>query len=129
MDNYFGDRLKVERERLGFSQDQMAEAGRVKKRAYCYYEANERAPDVLFLEALAFAGADVLYIVSGSRSLASQQSHQVNQDVAPYGLSADEAALLDNYRHSPPEAQAALRATSAALAQSAEEKPTRKGSK
>ena len=28
----------------------------------------------------------------------------------------DEAALLDNYRHSPPEAQAALRATSAALA-------------
>lgn len=34
----------------------------------------------------------------------------------PLAATSDEAALLDNYRHSTPEARAALRATSAALA-------------
>lgn len=37
-------------------------------------------------------------------------------------LQPDEAALLDNYRHSPPDARAALKATSDAFAQSAKGK-------
>lgn len=65
MDNFFGDRLKTERERLGLNQDEMAAAGGVGKRTYCYYEANERDPDAAFLAALGFAGADILYILSG----------------------------------------------------------------
>jgi transcriptional regulator with XRE-family HTH domain len=60
-------RLIEERERLGLNQDQMATAGGMKKRAYCYYESGERSPDASYLAAIASAGADVQYIVTGER--------------------------------------------------------------
>lgn len=102
----FGERLKEERMRLDLSQTTLGEACGVTKQSQINYEKNERAPDALYLAALATAGADVLYILTGSRA-------------APPGppLAPDEAALLDNYRHSPPEGQTALKTTSAALAQ------------
>lgn len=65
------------------------------------------------LAKLGAVGVDANYVLTGR----SAEVHQANQNVAPYGLKPDEAALLDNYRHSSEEAQAALRATSAALAQ------------
>ena len=60
--------------------------------------------------AIAAAGADVLYILTGQRS--------AGEALTP-ALKADEAALLDNYRHSPSEAQDALRRTGAAFARAA----------
>lgn len=60
------------------------------------------------LVALQGLGMDVVYILTGERSVAT--------------LAADEAALLDNYRHSPPDAKSALKATSDAFAQSAKGK-------
>lgn len=71
------------------------------------YEKDERLPDAAYLAATAQVGADVLYILTGERSF-----------TPPPALKPDEAALLDNYRNSPKEAQDALKATSAALAQS-----------
>jgi len=62
------------------------------------------------LALFAAAGSDVLYILTGQRAGAV---------APPPPLKPDEAALLDNYRHSPPEGQAAIRATSAALAKPA----------
>lgn len=111
MDKIFSERLKSERERLKLDQEQMASAGGVKKRTYCYYESGERCPDAAFMAAIAAAGADVLWIITGDMVAA--------QERAPYGaiLKQDEAALLDNYRHCSEEARAALRATGAALAQ------------
>ena len=102
-----GERLKEERVRLDLSQTALGEACGVTKQSQINYEKNERAPDALYLAALAAAGADVLYILTGARA------------AAPPGppLAPDEAALLDNYRHSPPEGQTALKTTSAALAQ------------
>jgi hypothetical protein len=71
------------------------------------YEKNERSPDAAYLSAIATAGADVLYILTGQRSF-----------TPPPSLLPDEAALLDNYRNSPKSARDAMKATSAALAQS-----------
>lgn len=92
-------RLIKERERLGLNQDQMAVAGGMKKRAYCYYESGERAPDAIFLSGVAKLGADIRYIVTGERD-----------GPPPDVLSADERYLLERYRSSPqPLKDAALR--------------------
>lgn len=108
MNVQIGLRLREERERIGMTQEQMAIAGAVAKRTYCHYEAGEREIGSACMAALAAAGADVLYILTGQRGAVS---------LAP-ALAPDEAALLDNYRNSPPAGRDALKATSAALAQS-----------
>lgn len=92
------------------------------------YETNVRAPDVAYLAAIAAAGADVNYIVTGGRSVyptQSQSQHTVliaaDAASAAYNLKPDEEALLDNYRHATPEGKKALKVASHALAQSCEE--------
>lgn len=100
-----GGRIKEERKRLGLNQTEFAALAGVQISAQTNYENDKRAPDAAYLAALAAAGVDVLYVLTGAKA---------GVDLA---LRPDEAALLDNYRHSPPEAQAALKATSAALAQ------------
>lgn len=108
-----GERLREERNRLGLSQPVFAEVGGVTKKTQMLYEGGERHPDALYLAAIAAAGADVLYILTGQR-LGS---------VAPTpALKPDEAALLDNYRHSPEDQQAILQATGAAFAKPAKGK-------
>jgi transcriptional regulator with XRE-family HTH domain len=62
------ERLLEERKRLGLNQDQMAVLGSVAKRTYCNYEAGEREPMSSFFTAIALAGADVQYILTGVRS-------------------------------------------------------------
>jgi transcriptional regulator with XRE-family HTH domain len=100
-------RLRAERERLGLSQSAFGEIGGVQKRAQINYEAGERQPDAAYLAAIAAAGADVLYILTGQRAGAAP--------VAP-ALTREEEALLDDYRHCPPDARRAIKATSGALA-------------
>ena len=104
-----GERLLEERERLGLSQPALAEVCGVTMRSQRNYEKDERQPDATYLAALTTTGADVLYVLTGTRSFAP-----------PPALKPDEAALLDNYRNSPKEAQDALKATSIALAKSVE---------
>ena len=60
------------------------------------------------LAALAEIGCDALYILTGQRTAAVPPAPP---------LKPDEAALLDNYRHTPEPQQRLLRETSAALAQ------------
>lgn len=69
------------------------------------YEKGERQPDAAYLAAVHAAGVDVLYVLTG-----------VHGGAAP-ALAPDEAALLDNYRHSPKDQRDILKATSAAFAQ------------
>jgi len=66
------------------------------------YEAGKRSPDAEFLAKIAEIGGDVLYILTGQRTVGE--------------LTSDEAALLENYRHTQPDGKAALQTTSAALA-------------
>jgi transcriptional regulator with XRE-family HTH domain len=61
----FGERLLKVRKDKGWSQDEIAKIGGVAKRTYCNYESGEREPGAAFLEAIAAAGADVQYILTG----------------------------------------------------------------
>ena len=98
-----GSRLKEERERLGLTQEAFAAASSAGRRTLIDWEKGVSSPTAVQLAALSSVGVDVLYVVTGARSS--------SPSIAP-----DEAALLDNYRHSAPEARNALKATSAALA-------------
>ncbi len=123
----YGVRIKEERERLGFTQEYFAALGGVTARTQRNYELGKRVPDVAYLDAVANT-VDIQYIVTGERSARKQSTRSIiaaqQNDGYPVEaetellLSPDEAALLDNYRRSPPEGKAAIKATSAALAQS-----------
>jgi transcriptional regulator with XRE-family HTH domain len=63
--NTIGNRLKEERARLGITQEKMALAGGVQKRAQARYESGERCPDGHYLARVAELGADVNYILTG----------------------------------------------------------------
>ncbi len=108
---YIGKRLKQVREDAGLNQRDFAarigsSSGRVSE-----IESGKNIPggDLLLRLNQEF-GTDLTWLLAGTRDGA----------VIPLGdsLSPDEAALLDNYRNSPKEARDALKATSAALAQS-----------
>jgi hypothetical protein len=61
-------------------------------------------PDALYLEAISKSGIDVLYLITGSRSLNS-------------GLSTEETALVDNYRASTDKNKSHIEAVGASFAQ------------
>lgn len=61
-----GQRLKAERERLGFSQDKLSAMCGTSKRSQIMYEQG-RAPTADYLAAFDAAGGDVLYVVTGRR--------------------------------------------------------------
>jgi transcriptional regulator with XRE-family HTH domain len=63
-----GDRLKEERERLGFNQTEFAAKAGASKNSQYNYEKGERSPDASYLAAVAEQGVDVLYVVTGQRS-------------------------------------------------------------
>lgn len=96
MCNFF-ERLAEERGGLGKNQDEMANIGGVAKRTYCYYESGEREPGVGFLSAIAAAGADVQYIITGVRGMT----------VGPT-LNREENAIVTAYRQGDASGKAAL---------------------
>ena len=109
------DRLREQRESLGLSQAVMAEKCGVAARSQRNYESGERSPDADYLAALAAAGADVLYILTGRRNPAI-----VIRPLAPkvVELSKREAALLDNYKHTGEEGKKDIESRAALAAQS-----------
>ena len=60
-----GDRLRSERENLGLSQPKFAAIAGTTKQTLFSWESGKTAPDGFQLSALAAAGADVLYILTG----------------------------------------------------------------
>lgn len=104
-----GERLKEERERLGFNQEQMGAIGGVNRNSQSKYEKGDRHPDSTYLAAVASAGVDVLYVLTGTRS-------QTESSLDP-----SEAALLDNYRKTSPERRASLDEVSRAFASTSSE--------
>jgi len=67
METPIGRRIREERERLGLTLPVFGRAGGVKPRAQSYYEKSERTPDAAYLAAIAGAGVDVLYVLTGVR--------------------------------------------------------------
>lgn len=62
-----GARLREERRRLAKNQTELASIGGVQISAQTNYENDKRAPDADYLAAIAEAGADIQYIVTGQR--------------------------------------------------------------
>lgn len=97
------ERLAEERRRLGLTQEEMADACGVTGRSQINYEKHDRPLNSLYLAEAAAVGINVLYVITGSRG--------------GVVLTPEETALVDNFRHSPPEAQKAIKTTSDLLAQ------------
>lgn len=64
-----GLRLKLERKRLDLSQRDLGLVGGVEANAQGLYERGKRFPNAEYLRAVAKAGVDVLYVITGSREL------------------------------------------------------------
>ncbi|MEH0998403.1 helix-turn-helix domain-containing protein [Pseudomonas aeruginosa] len=118
-DTSHSERLRQERKRLSLTQAQAAQKAAVTRETWSRYETGALLPGMEVLAALANAGADVHYILTGQRQGVPSSAPAQEQE-AP--LAPDERILLDNYRHSPPDAQAALKATSDAFAQRSKKK-------
>lgn len=100
-----GERLKEERLRLGLNQAELAAVGGVAKTSQFNYEKGERSPDAAYLAAVAVAGVDVLYVVTGTRTPAAASS-----------LSDVENILVQRYRTMPPENRATVDRVAEAMA-------------
>ncbi|WP_034392806.1 XRE family transcriptional regulator [Comamonas thiooxydans] len=70
----FSTRLKSERKRLGMNQAELGAAAGVTKGAQLNYESGERSPNVEYLQAVAAAGVDVVYALTGVRDAVSVPS-------------------------------------------------------
>lgn len=97
-----GRRIQAVRGQMGIAE--FAEKLGVNRKTVTRWEAGEALPDGASLLALLEKfGADPAWVLTGTG--------------ARPALAPEEAALLDNYRHCPPEARAAIKATSTLLAQ------------
>nr|WP_272880875.1 helix-turn-helix transcriptional regulator [Pseudomonas fragi] len=92
-----GERLKEERERLGFSQTEFAAVAGASKNSQYNYEKGERSPDAAYLAAVAEKGVDILYVVTG-----------VPTPQVVYGATAAEDNLVNQYRALPEADQATV---------------------
>ena len=103
MRKIIGARLEEEREKLKKKKGEMAELGGVVGSAYTNYINGDRVPDAEFLAAIAIAGADVIYILTGIRSnstpIVSISLNAEESALVQQALSKREEALIDNYRH------------------------------
>lgn len=101
-----GKRLREERERLGLNQPNFAALANTTKQTLFSWENGKTAPDGFQLMALATAGADVLYILTGRRSQAVAEVEL---------LPPDEQVLIDSYRRCSPDAKRNLIQSAALL--------------
>ena len=113
-----GTRLREERERLGMTQEGFGQAGGVLKRALIRYEKGERMPDATFLAAIAAAGADVLYILTGQRSGVAAAAPVAAEPPAAQ-LSRRALAVAQNYEATSEEGKKIIEAAAFAAAKPA----------
>lgn len=150
-----GDRLKEERERLQMTLPAFAEAAGAKRRTVIDWQNGLSSPTATQLSALASAGVDVRYVVTGERltqgereqqrrlnavadasmragrieGLSDTQRAQVLKEVfeaSVQGLSEDEQRLIHHYQAAGPVIRNAILAAAESLAGTAlESKPSR----
>mgnify|MGYP002344574184 CR=1 FL=1 len=87
-DNSLGERLKAERERLGYTQPEFAELAGASKRTQIGWEQGRSVPDANALVAWAAEGLDVGFLLSGKKADVATSRH----------LPPDEQLLLEAYR-------------------------------
>ncbi len=102
-----GSRLKAERQRLGMTQEAFGSACGEMKGAQINYESGKRHPDTEYLAAAARLGTDVLFVVTGQRSAASDVEQQLLESFRASSPVLQQAALAVLGVHaasSPPQA-------------------------
>ena len=104
------DRLREVREALGLSQQALAERCGITARSQRNYESGERLPDAAYLAAIAAAGADVLYILTG------QRTGGASAPAPARAVSEGDRVLLDNFHAAPAQVQAGVKTTLGAFA-------------
>jgi transcriptional regulator with XRE-family HTH domain len=62
-----GNRIKEERERMKLSQTSFADLVGVHRKSQANYETDQRNPNTAYMKAMATAGIDVGYIITGER--------------------------------------------------------------
>lgn len=82
-----GARLAEERKRLDLNQAELGKIGGVGKTTQLNYEKGNSHPDAPYLAAVAAAGVDVLYVLTGQRTPSREE-----------GLSVKEEVVLQNFR-------------------------------
>lgn len=103
-----GARLREQREGLGVTQEELAERLGKSRNTIGAWERGDQHPSGEFYSQAHEWGFDVLYILTGAREL-----------TPAYGVSEQEAALLDNYRAADERGRAAARAVLSTLAEPA----------
>ena len=104
------DRLREVREALGLSEQALAERCGITARSQRNYESGERLPDAAYLAAIAAAGADVLYILTG------QRAGGASAPPPPRAVSEGDRILLDNFHAAPAQVQAGVKTALGAFA-------------
>jgi transcriptional regulator with XRE-family HTH domain len=103
----FGERLREERSRLGINQAEFGELAGVTKKTQGIYERGDRSPDAAYLAAIAAAGVDVLYVLTGQRTPQAEDA-----------LSVRERTVLHTFRELSEEDQKSVQRLSTALKKS-----------
>ena len=116
-----GERLREERERLGLNQTDFAAVGGIGRKTQFNYESGERAPDGAYLAAIAAAGADVLYILTG------QRTGGASAPPPPRAVSEGDRILLDNFHAAPAQVQAGVKTALGAFAPGASAGAAKRG--
>jgi len=83
----FGSRLREIRTNMGLDQAGFGALGGVNRNTQSKYESGERAPDADYLSLVRDAGADIVYLLTGTRSISD--------------LSTAESELIANLRTLP----------------------------
>jgi len=86
MSTIVGDRIREERKRLGLSQAAFATKVGVHRRTQVNYESGERKPDTEYLEALALAGGDIGYVLTGESEFDRLQAYKLALDAMRFEL-------------------------------------------
>lgn len=105
-----GERLKEERERLGFNQADFAAVAGATRKTLFNWESGAASPNAAALASWAEAGLDVLYVVTG------QRAGGASAPPPPRAVSEGDRILLDNFHAAPAQVQAGVKTALGAFA-------------
>ena len=100
---HVGERIKEERERLGFNQSDFAALAQATRKTLFNWESGTAAPNATVLAAWAAHGLDVLYVVTGQRAGGAAAPPP------PRAVSEGDRILLENFHAAPAQVQAGVK--------------------
>jgi len=104
-----GERMRESRKALQLSQDDVASRCGVSREMWGKYERGAAIPGGEVLAAMAAAGFDIVYVLTGARTLPVSERAT---------LSMRQRALLDNYEHTDEPGKRVIESTASLAAQS-----------